>query len=93
MYHVVMKLNTYSSTLSSKPTLAAACDELATMYAYYAAYDNRKGWITQVCDTCWHGKVLRCQAPERHRKGSQHTKRCYTTCPTCHGHYETPVEA
>jgi hypothetical protein len=91
MYNVTITFSTYSSYVSSKPTLAEACDDLAIMYAYYAAYDNRKGWITQICDTCTDGKVRRCPAPKRHRHTS-HGDRCYTTCPTCKGRYETPVE-
>jgi len=93
MYNVTMKFHTYSSTLSSTPTLAAAYDELDRMDAHYAEHDTRTGWITRVCDRCWEGKVLRCKAPKRHSESSQHTDRCWTRCPTCKGHYETPIEA
>jgi len=92
MYRVTMTYHECSADVVHLPTLAAACNKLGELYAYYAGYDNRQGWITYFCDRCLRGTVLRCKVPQRHTESAQHDDRCYRRCPTCKGHYETPVE-
>jgi hypothetical protein len=93
MYQITATFGQYSSALVCTKTLAQACDEQATMYAYYRPlHDNTKVFIEQYCDTCTDGRVKKCPCPKKHGLG-YHEDRCYKVCPTCKGQYVHPVEA
>jgi hypothetical protein len=93
MYQITATHGQYSSAMVCTTTLAQACDEQAVLYAYYhPLYDNTTVCIMQYCDTCVDGRIKKCPAPKKHAFGF-HEERCFKVCPTCKGHYVSPVEA
>lgn len=93
MYQITATYDQHSATFVGKPTMAEACNEIAYLWDYYKPlYDNTKVFMMHHCDDCSRGKVKKCKAPRRHSNG-YHGERCYVTCKTCKGNYETPVEA
>lgn len=84
MFHIEISYERHSGYFAhGGPTLETATAHLAKMIALYGPYWITEAIITEQCNQCEQGAVLRC----RHIRKVSHSAKCYKACPTCHGEY------